>query len=352
MIKSSKKKIKGTVKLVEPTGSIVTDSDILNYYQWYHINIESPEKRIEFLTDYLKHTNQSNLIDTILSMPHWRVPNWTCWVARLLMRGFKLPDEKLNKLNLFLSTMQPEVKQKRAAPSVDFRARIENAFQQQENFFMEEIELELDACMTGIKRDVDIVNIINDNNINTKILKGTIELLNIKLQELYAAKRGEIFGFSNFTKKEFSDYIVNVENLIKTINDQINNKRAVKQLKKNKKAGKATVVNDIKYCKIFGNVVSENSSKLVGASMAVVYNIKYKYLGVIVGKDKNLQIRKTIITNINEPLCIRKKFSKDLLEIQKMSLKEFNAMFAGIKSTPQKQTNRLSEDYVIVKIYS
>jgi hypothetical protein len=102
-------------------------------------------------------------------------------------------------------------------------------------------------------------------------------------------------------------------------------------------------------------VVSEKPIGLIGATVAVVYQIKFRKIGILIADDSSgFKVKGTTLTNVNETNSRRKTLRKpieQLKECKGLTKNKFDKWFTSIKSVETKLTPRFSDDTIILKIF-
>ena len=103
-------------------------------------------------------------------------------------------------------------------------------------------------------------------------------------------------------------------------------------------------------------ITSVNPANIVGATMAVIYQCKYRKLGVYVADDeRGFKVKGTTILNYNEKSSTKKTLRKPKEQLgfaKKATKHKFGKWFeAEVKTTETKLTGRFSDDTVILQVF-
>ncbi len=103
-------------------------------------------------------------------------------------------------------------------------------------------------------------------------------------------------------------------------------------------------------------ITSVNPVNIVGATMAVVYQCKYRKLGVFVADDdRGFKVKGTTLLNYNEKESTKKTLRKpkEQLSFAKKATKhKLGKWFESeVKTTETKLTGRFSDDTVILQVF-
>ena len=103
-------------------------------------------------------------------------------------------------------------------------------------------------------------------------------------------------------------------------------------------------------------ITSVNPTNIIGATMAIIYQCKYRKLGVYVADDdRGFKIKGTTLLNFSDKNSTKKTLRKpkEQLNFAKKATKhKFGKWFESeIKTTETKLTGRLSDDTVILQTF-
>jgi len=341
----------------EPTVNLdakFPEVELIKAYSWYNTNY-TPEEGREWLTSYLKSRNYSlEFINDIMSK---QVPMVFCSIARLLLRDIALPEKTMNNFNKFLEQQLPErveIKTKRVtyikAPTVDYK--IES--------IMSNVEEATDQFMTTGSYDYSLYNDIKSQDIKSPSVKEIYNRLIPRIQqvlELADNPKSDIAEYYSKYTREQKKVIIQFHRMLETdCRKSLQATKVVRQNRKKRPTSSEKLLKNFKYKKEDASlkILSIEPSKILTATILVVYNTKYKRLTVFVAKeDEKLSVKGTSIQNYNEAKTASKRVKKPE-EATSQILSGTNSSilktFAKFKSKPQTITNRINEDTLLLRV--
>ena len=103
-------------------------------------------------------------------------------------------------------------------------------------------------------------------------------------------------------------------------------------------------------------IASIDPTRIIKAQTLIVFNCKYKKLGIYVAADTSgLSVKGTTITNYDTEKSMSKTLRKpeDILpSVLTTGKLAFNKMFIGIKAASSTPNGRINEDTILVRIYN
>jgi hypothetical protein len=174
-------------------------------------------------------------------------------------------------------------------------------------------------------------------------------------------------GTDNDLKEAYSHLLKNkrMEGLIELINRFIDacdvivgESKATRKQRKKKPVSIEKQIAKLKYKQTDAKlgITSINPTNIIGATMAIIYQCKYRKLGVYVADDdRGFKIKGTTLLNFSDKHSTKKTLRKpkEQLNFAKKATKhKFGKWFESeIKTTETKLTGRLSDDTVILQTF-
>jgi hypothetical protein len=193
--------------------------------------------------------------------------------------------------------------------------------------------------------------------IHASKISGYYEALRTELQETLIGKDDQLKeGYSRLTKPQLRRYLEFVNNIISDAESIAQVKKATRKTRKPKEKSANQLTSKLKYLKESGpyKIASIDPNKIIKAQTLIVFNSKYKKLGIYAAADSNgLSVKGTTIINYDTAKSVSKTLRKpedilpSVLATGKLAL---NKMFTGIKTASSSLNGRINEDTILVRI--
>ena len=179
---------------------------------------------------------------------------------------------------------------------------------------------------------------------------------------LYGKDEDVTFGYQHLTKRQVNKALKVYNEAIKILEGAVLNKKTIRKPRKTKAKSVSQQVKHVKYCEndTTYNVASLSPEQLVGATKAVVFNVKKRKLGIYYSKDDSgFTFKGTTLQNLDEKLSRHKTLrdTKDskvvdkLHEFRKAPVKRADKLFESLNTTDTILTGRFSNEVIILKVY-
>ena len=223
-------------------------------------------------------------------------------------------------------------------------------------------EIEDSIILTG-KMDMTRVSVISKGK-KANVLNNSIGMIKDIITELNLIGEDdqvtEAYSFLNGPK---------TKKLIKFFNDSINiiegesiNKRAVRRPKTAKAKSAAVQVKGFKWKRSDKtyNLESIEPINMIGMSKMVIFNTKYRKIGIYYANDASgFTCKGTTLQNFDESISEEKtlrntkdkKISDWVLEFRKATVKKVDKIFIDIKTTNTKMKGRFNNEIIILKVF-
>ena len=343
--------------------SIRTRLDLSKAYNWYNyscVNKQLIPWIIEFMKNSDKYTPQQ--ISTYRTVPETRTIPTVGAIARMVNNGADIPYETLDWAHeKILETLAyaPVVKKiEKEQPKV---ISIADRVKEKTSVIIGDMEEQLDNFFyTDYNSDFKPYDYMKKNDvkaIHASKIAIYYETLRAELQEALTGKDDQLKeGYSRLSKPQLRRYLEFVSNIISDAESIAQVKKATRKTRKTKEKSSNQLTSKMKYLKESGpyKIASIDPTKIIKAQTLIVFNTKYKKLGVYVAADSTgLSVKGTTIINYDAEKSMSKTLRKpeDILSSTINTGKlAFNKMFSGIKTAPSAINGRINEDTILVRI--
>lgn len=315
--------------------------DALHYYTYASSNGQKKEWFLDWTNEHKERLSLIN--DSFFTVAGA--------LARISSLGVKV-EEQESKLQSFLDKFLDyaedlwEDKQKKLKTR---QAKKDRKDEQEFLQYFEVFEYTIDEIVTGSKKKFDFLEWIRNEKVPTRFqweLKSRAESL---LTEIESQEEDFVEGYSNLSKSVKKNLIESLSVFHEEIPVKV--KTVSKKPRKKRKVNPDIKVKNLHYKK----KGSEDPKKVLGASVVILYNEKYRTLTALVSaSDDGLTIKGTSIHGWDEEKSYRKKLRKPEETLSKIA----NEPKTRIKKLVDELTTqymavngRVNEDTVIVKIF-
>ena len=276
--------------------------------------------------------------------------------ARLFMLGLDYSSYLNKKLVNFVKTLQNRKKLYAKKTSANAQTvKIDGRL----SFLLESLEVEIDLFITeGYKlTDFDMTNWLALNNpspVQHSFIKAKFQKLLEELQ-LVGIDPEVTEAYSHMKRLHVKRFIGLLEGMVTT--KKIRKTRVVKKNKTKKLKSPEKLVAKVKFAEKDEElgISSLAPSKIVGSSSVLVWNKKYRTLGIYKALEgKELTVKGSTILNFDEKTSFAKKIRKpkevvpEVVTMGKVSLKN---LLGSIKAKPVVLKGRIGSEIVILRIF-
>lgn len=189
---------------------------------------------------------------------------------------------------------------------------------------------------------------------HVKNMKAELELVGIDSDVTEA--------YSHIKKSKLKKLITAYDNALGVLEGTKINKQTVRKPRKKKVKSAAQQTKNVKFCEKDDtyNIVSASPDQLIGASKAVVFNVKKRKIGIFhAASEEGFSFKGTTLQNLDEKLSRQKtlrdtkesRITDKLTEFRKAPVKRVDKIFDDLSTTDTILTGRFGEDVVILKVY-
>jgi hypothetical protein len=339
----------------EPDTDIIienrNDVRLTKAFNWYNYFYDN-EAAKTWLVDYMGSNYSKQITHGVKTSATWRMSFTLGAIARLLSRGWTLPEQTISFLNTGIINLSKHGRKARTEVVVSVQDRIRDKANQ---FVYGTIDEHIDRFIEDKAYKFSLYELLAAE----KPSPVACNMLREKLQAIYD-EVGLKEGYEYLSVKDYKSTLAFYKIMLADVDRYHINKKTTRsttrkpRLIKEQSADK--LVAKVKYKKTDPELqlVSAPPHSLIKSQMAWIYNAKYKQISVYYASNEaGLSVKGTTITNFNELTSITKRVRKpkevmqSILIGSKASLKKFMDTLKTA-STPAK--GRMNEDSVIVRV--
>jgi hypothetical protein len=344
--------------------SIKTQSDIGNAYNWYSYSCDLKQK-IAWILEFMKNSDRytPEQIATYKTVTDYRTSTTAGAIARMVNNGADIPYKTIDWAHAkILETLAyaPIIKKSELAQP-KYIVSVADRVKEKTSSIIGDMEEALDEFFTnGYTSDFKPYDYMKKNDvkaIHASKIAGYYEALRTELQEVIVGKDDQLKeGYSRLTKVQVRRYLEFVGTIISDAESITQVKKATRKTRKPKEKSANQLTSKLKYLKESGpyKIASIDPNKIIKAQTLIVFNSKYKKLGIYAAADSNgLSVKGTTIINYDTAKSVSKTLRKpedilpSVLATGKLAL---NKMFTGIKTASSSLNGRINEDTILVRI--
>jgi hypothetical protein len=281
----------------------LTQAEYGKALSWYNYMCTNSEAR-EYLTDYLKANGFASHAKELKRVPDTWIPSTAAWAARLIMRGYMLPDNGVTTSFIDEQIKEALTRAKKEEPTVDTKPKpsIQDRIREKGHDIIGEIEEMID------KEEIfSLYDWLKAREIPAVYAPMIIQHYGPWLMELIEAHNGDDEqlneAYKHMTKKQLAERIKFFDALIDDAEKYGNVAKKTRAPRKPRAQSKEKILKNLKYQKEDNTfkIASINPEKILGAQELWCFNTKYKVLTVFRALDRGgLQVKRSSITGYDE----------------------------------------------------
>jgi hypothetical protein len=295
------------------TGSVLSIGQYGQALNWYNYMCTVEDAR-EYLVEYLNSKDRLTDIKMLNRVDDNWIITSTAWIARMHMRGIKLPehdvdakiDEKLSKI---LEKATPEVVK---AQTNVVKLSVHHHVKEKASDIIAEIERLIDSGQT-----FSMYNWLQSNNVLAIYVPTIVQKYQPWLDEMKEAYAGNDpdlkEAYAHLTRRELKKRVEWFETLIDDALRHGGNVKKVRKPRKKKSVPASKKLKTFKYQKsdTSHKIASINPEKVLGSQELWTFNTKYKTLTVFRALDRGgLQVKGTSIIGYDENTSVTKRIGR------------------------------------------
>ena len=342
----------------------------LNYYA-YHKNVKDAKK---YIVDYLVSLDDKEKAKQVKACPDVFVIPTYGYLARMATKGAKFNvemdvEDRLNQHIDYLAhqgTLKKEVtkeKQEQRAAGPTIQDRIKEQAGEMDAQFLEWVDTYVGSPNLFNPVIIDPYAHLQSNGCTQAHARRIKKDWEIELDEYNEALKGEDEDLKEAYKhlmkhKRLQGLIELVTRFIDACDVIIGESKATRKQRKKKPVSVEKQIAKLKFKQTDAGlgITSVNPANIVGATMAVIYQCKYRKLGVYVASDETgFKVKGTSLLNYDEDNSTKKTLRKPKEQLsfaKKATRHKFGKWYESeVKTTETKLTGRFSDDTVILQVF-
>ena len=357
----------------EFVGDILTRDQIqhgFNYY-CYHKGVKDAKT---FIADFLIAEDRKDEAKQVKACPDVFVISTYGWLARMKTRGATFDvemnvDDRLEQHIQYLckqGSLKKEVvaeKKEQRAQGPSIQDRIKDQSDEMDSQFQEWVDTYVGSPNLFNPIIIDPYSYLQSSNCTQAHARRIKKDWEAELKEFNEALKGidEDLkeGYSHLLKNKRMDGLIELVNrFIDACDVIIGESKATRKQRKKKPVSVDKQIAKLKFKQTDAGlgITSINPTNIVGATMAVIYQCKYRKLGVYVADDeRGFKIKGTTLLNYSEKNSTKKTLRKPKEQLgfaKKATRHKFGKWFESeVKTTETKLTGRFSDDTVILQVF-
>jgi|GEM_PF-5848305 len=359
MKKKSKPRIKNTNELYFGDEPLLENNDnfsLVKCLNWYSNNIDYPTAKnytLKFIKNSDKYTKQDLSKISSISDKYFSTLGYVC---RIKERNDILSDSQNEWVNNKIKTLIRNHSKQEIIPIIKKNEKYNIVDE-----YIGDIDEQIEKFIKTKSHSFNCYEYYLTKNIKPSYIKEINYYVQKYLDEvgLVITKQDEQLNeaYSHYKKKE----LLNYQNfLIAIINDGnriLENNKKEKKPRKKRKISADKKVSKLKYLKEYNELKLKSiiPINIIGANILIVYDIKYKKLGIYYSKDMNgFDVKGTTLLNINEDISKSKTIRKPeefLMEASKITKTSVKKFFENIKTKEFLLTGRINENIILLKTF-
>jgi hypothetical protein len=208
----------------------------------------------------------------------------------------------------------------------------------------------------------DFIGYLNTNKVSSEVAKRIPVFYAQNIADVKAVFDGDeemAENYGHMTRVQLRKYLGHLESIKSICDTYANGAVSVKQVSRKPRAKKvkpaSVLVKNVKYLENSTElgIKSISPAKLVGATEAWLFNVRYRKLTILRVADGNtMTVKGSTILGFDESLSVCKAIRKPEMvkDMASMQKRAFNTAWTSIKTKVQGVTGRVGEDTLIVKV--
>ena len=331
--------------------------EFMNALNWYNSMADESDAR-QYIADYLKATNRSNLAKTFNRVPYMRIQGSSVWILRMHLRGAILEGDMLElaeaKLLATLKYAEKEVEEEKV---VAIRPTIQNHIANKVSDFIGDIEHTID----NLPVDFSMYKTLQSSEFPASMATKVADYYRPVMQEIIDAigKKDEqlVEAYSKYTKVQLKARLALYTGIVEDCEKYSGNLRKARKPRKKKTVPVEQKMKFFQYQKQDNamKLNSVNPETLLGAQELWAFNTKYKTLTVFRARGPaGLDVKRTAIIGHDEENSKAKKIGRKTEELVNKVLSggkvALRKMFDDIKTDEIKISDRINTNVILLRV--
>jgi len=332
------------------------DAHLADALNWYSSVCDDKDAR-GWLKEYLKEADRSEEINQLNLIPDDWIPRTAAWLARLALRGYLLSEHNFETIekklkDAFCHQTMPE---KTLVPKV--KPNVQEYIREKASELIGEVEGMIDDKVNippsfyNFLRSREVSGLVANRMLThfAPIADELIEAMETDDEDLKE-------GYRVYSNKELENLAITYQSIVDDLNQYIGNVKKARKPRAKKKPSMEKLLKNFSYCKSENDyqLVSVDPSKIVGATELWTFNPKKMALAVYRSNDSDgLNIRRSVIVNINEKTSLSKKIGRKTSEKVKLVLNSGKVALRKVMddiSGKGNEVGRITKDTILLRV--
>jgi hypothetical protein len=331
--------------------------EFMNALNWYNSMADESDAR-QYIADYLKATNRSNLVKPFNRVPYMRIQGSSVWILRMHLRGAILEGDMLElaeaKLLATLKYAEKEVEEEKV---VAIRPTIQNHIANKVSDFIGDIEHTID----NLPADFSMYKTLQSSEFPASMATKVADYYRPVMQEIIdtIGKKDEqlVEAYSKYTKVQLKARLALYTGIVEDCEKYSGNLRKARKPRKKKTVPVEQKMKFFQYQKQDNamKLNSVNPETLLGAQELWTFNTKYKTLTVFRARGPaGLDVKRTAIIGHDEENSKAKKIGRKTEELVNKVLSggkvALRKVFDDIKTDEIKISDRINTNVILLRV--
>lgn len=338
--------------------SPLSNIDYINALNWYSYMCSTSDAR-EYLNEYLTLTGRNDYIKKLNSVSDIWIPCTVAWVARMLTKGYKLPNDARDYVEQRIHDIVSNVVESDTEEDIQ-KITVRDRMNERLHDILGEVEGLIDDCVND--NQFCFYDWLRQHQISAVYVNSIVNKLKPILDELVLALKGGDEqlkeGYSYLKRNELQSRISFFNKMIEDAERYSSNTKKTRKPRKKKIISVDRKIKNLKWQKEDSTfkIASIQPEKIIGSQELWTFNTKYKTITVLRAKDRaGLQVKGTSIINYNEETSVTKRTGrrseehvKNVLDGGKIVLRK---MMDSLKYDAP-LAHRINENTILLRVVS
>jgi hypothetical protein len=289
----------------------LSNIDYINALNWYNYMCSPTEAR-EYLNDYLTNTGRVEYVKKLNTISDVWLPCTVAWVARMLTKGYKLPNNAHDYVESRICDILSNVVEAEIEEDI-YKVTVRDRMNERIHDILGEVEgLVDDFVYNGNQfsfydwlkqHEISSVYVTSIVNKLKPIRDELVEVVHTKDEQLKE-------GYRHLKMNDIQTRIRFFNMMIDDAERYSSNTKKTRKPRKKKVISVDRQIKNLKWQKEDSTfkIASVQPEKIIGSQELWTFNTKYKTLTVLRAKDRGgLQVKGTSIINYNEETSLTKR---------------------------------------------
>jgi hypothetical protein len=281
---------------------------------WYSAMKDTADAR-QYIHEFLDAMERHDDIEKLKNVPDVWIPNTAGWLAHLALIGYPVPDSSID----FMERKIKEALKREVIPEVEDTTEVVVSVAQRVYNKASELIGEIEGMIDDgtITQEWSLYDYLRSQQVSGMITNKLVDHFGpiaAEILEAFDTKDSDLKeAYKKYSNKELENLAIIYQRLF---DDAVHYRSNVKKARKPRAKKKPSVEKLLRHLQYQKSdealkLVSVDPTRILGAQELWTYNTKNKLLSVFRANDSDgLNIRRSMITNINKTTSIAKKIGR------------------------------------------